>query len=184
MSASTPPAAAPRPLDRRFWAANAAVSAAALGLLFWLLVLRQPTAGGGLVFLPPINAALNATSALLLFAGWRAVKRGDRRLHARLMIAAFVASSLFLVSYLAYHFVHGDTRFWGAGAIKAVYLIVLASHVLLSMAVVPLALGAFWFAWLQRFETHKKITRALLPIWLYVSVTGVVVYGMLYRLRA
>ena len=77
----------------------------------------------------------------------------------------------------------GDTRFPGAGALKVVYLIVLASHVLLSMAVVPLALGAFWFAWRKRFETHKKITRALLPIWLYVSVTGVVVYWMLYRLR-
>ena len=186
MSALTPPSPLAEergPFDRRFWAANAVVSAVALGVLFWLLVLRHPAAGGGLSFLPPINAALNATSTLLLFGGWRAVKRGDRRLHARLMTAAFAASSLFLVSYLAYHFVHGDTRFQGSGALKAGYLIVLASHVLLSMAVVPLALGAFWFAWQKRFETHKKITRWLLPIWLYVSVTGVVVYWMLYRLR-
>ena len=181
----TPPAGRPlsREADRRFWAANALVSAAALGLLFWLLVLRHPSAGGGLAFLPPINAALNATSALLLFAGWRAVKRGDRALHARLMASAFAASGLFLVSYLAYHFVHGDTRFPGSGALRAVYLLVLASHVLLSMAVVPLALGALWFALQKRFETHKKITRVLLPIWLYVSVTGVAVYWMLYRLR-
>ena len=181
MSALTPPGA--RPQDRRFWAANAVVSAAALALLFWLLVLRHPASGGGLAFLPPINAALNATAAVLLFAGWRAVKRGDRALHGKLMIAAFAASSLFLVSYLAYHFVHGDSRFWGSGALKALYLAILLSHVLLSMAVVPLALGAFWFAFHRRFDVHRKITRVLLPVWLYVSVTGVVVYWMLYRLR-
>lgn len=174
--------------DKKFWLVNGAVSAAALGLLFWLLVLRHPAQGpagqqGGLDFLPPVNAGLNATAALLLVLGWRAIKRGDRALHARLMIAAFAASSLFLVSYLAYHFVHGDTRFWGAGALKAGYLAVLASHVLLSMAVVPLALGALWFAWRKRFDVHTRITRVLLPIWIYVSVTGVVVYWMLYRLR-
>ena len=171
--------------DKKFWLVNAVVSAAALGLLFWLLVLRHPAQGarGSLDFLPPVNAGLNATCALLLVLGWRAIKRGDRALHARLMVSAFAASSLFLVSYLAYHFVHGDTRFWGAGALKAVYLAVLASHVLLSMAVVPLALGALWFAWRKRFDVHTRITRVLLPVWLYVSVTGVVVYWMLYRLR-
>jgi putative membrane protein len=172
--------------DKKFWLVNALVSAAALGLLFWLLVLRHPAQGQGqaaLDFLPPINAGLNATAAVLLFFGWRAIKRGDRALHAQLMVSAFAASSLFLVSYLAYHFFHGDTRFWGTGALKAVYLAVLASHVLLSMAVVPLALGALWFAWRKRFEVHTRITRALLPIWIYVSVTGVAVYWMLYRLR-
>ena len=174
--------------DKKFWLVNGLVSAAALGLLFWLLVLRHPAAGPlaqatRLDFLPPLNAGLNATAAFLLFFGWRAIKRGDRTLHAQLMVSAFVVSSLFLVSYLAWHFVHGDTRFWGTGALKAAYLAVLASHVLLSMAVVPLALGALWFAWRQRFEVHTRITRALLPIWIYVSVTGVVVYWMLYRLR-
>ncbi len=176
---------AAQPGDRKFWLVNGLVSAAALGLLFWLLVLRHPAQAqrGGLDFLPPINAGLNATAAFLLLFGWRAIKRGDRALHAQLMISAFAASSLFLVSYLAYHFVHGDTRFWGTGALKAAYLAVLASHVLLSMAVVPLALGALWFAWRKRFDVHTRITRALLPIWLYVSVTGVLVYWMLYRLR-
>ena len=162
--------------DKRFWLVNFALSAATLGLLFWLLVLRHPATGGGLDFLPPVNAGLNATSALLLVLGWRAVKRGDRARHARLMIAACVASGLFLACYLAYHFVHGDTRFSGTGPLRAVYLGVLASHVLLSMAVVPLVLGALWFASRKRFDVHKRITRVLLPVWLYVSTTGVVVY--------
>jgi putative membrane protein len=172
-----------QPSDKRFWLLNGAVSAAALALLFWLLVLRHPAAGGGLGFLPPLNAGLNACAAVLLALGWRAVKRGDRALHARLMTSAFAASSLFLVSYLAYHFVHGDTRFWGTGALKAAYLALLASHVLLSMLVVPLSLAAFFFAWQQRFDAHKRITRVLLPVWLYVSVTGVAVYLLLYQLR-
>ena len=173
-------------VDKKFWLVNAVVSAAALGLLFWLLVLRHPAqaAGGSrLDFLPPINAGFNAAAAVLLTLGWRAIRRGDRALHAKLMIGAFAASSLILVCYLAYHFVHGDTRFWGTGALKAAYLAVLASHVLLSMLVVPLALGALWFAWRKRFDVHTRITRVLLPVWLYVSTTGVVVYWMLYRLR-
>ena len=171
--------------DKKFWLVNGVVSAGALALLFWLLVLRHPAQGASraLDFLPPVNAGFNATAAVLLFLGWRAIKRGDRALHAKLMIGAFAASSLFLVCYLAWHFVHGDTRFWGAGALKAVYLAVLASHVLLSLAVVPLALGALWFARQRRFDVHTRITRVLLPVWIFVSVTGVAVYWMLYRLR-
>jgi len=95
------------------------------------------------------------------------------------MVSTFAASSLFLVGYLAYHYVHGDTRYAGTGAMKAVYLIILATHVLLSMPVVPLALVAFYFAWRQDFRRHRKVTRWLAPMWLYVSVTGVVVFFML-----
>jgi putative membrane protein len=175
-----------RASDRSFFVVNAIVSAIALSVLYWLLIGRRGIAGapGGpdVSALPSVNALLNGTSGVLLAAGWLAIRRRARRAHAGLMIAAFVSSSLFLVSYLVYHYVHGDTRFPGHGALKAVYLAVLASHVLLSMAVVPLALTAFWFAYRRAFGRHKKVTRVLLPIWLYVSVTGVVVYWMLYQL--
>lgn len=176
---------AQRAADARFFAANAAVSTAALAVLYWLLVARPGTAGavqGEPSPLPRINAFLNGISAVLLSAGWLAIRRGARRAHAALMIAAFAASALFLASYLAYHYSHGDTRFGGHGAVRTVYLMVLASHVLLSVAVLPLALTAFYFAFRRAFERHKRVTRVLLPIWLYVSVTGVAVYWMLYQL--
>ena len=125
--------------DRRFFLFNAVVSAAALLLLGWLLLVRRGGAPGGvdLRFLPAVNASLNATAALLLLAGWIAIRRGSMRVHRVLMVGAFAASSLFLICYLAYHAVHGDTRYAGTGAMRAVYLGVLASHVLLSMTVVP-----------------------------------------------
>jgi putative membrane protein len=108
-----------------------------------------------------------------------AIRRGARRVHQYLMVSAFFASGLFLVCYLAYHFVHGDTRYAGTGPLRTVYLLILASHVLLSLFVVPGALVSFYFAWRKSFARHKKVTRWLAPIWLYVSVTGVVIYFML-----
>lgn len=167
--------------DRRFFLFNAVVSVAALALLSWLLIFRGATGAGGadLRFMPALNATLNATAAVLLVGGWVAIKRKRADIHRYFMVAAFAASALFLVGYLAYHAVHGDTKFGGEGAVKAVYLLVLASHVLLSIGVVPLALTAFWFAWKKEFARHKRVTRWLHPIWLYVSVTGVVVFLML-----
>jgi putative membrane protein len=175
-------APASRLSDRTFYVLTGVVSAAALALLAWLLLIRR--GGGGeaqvdLRFMPAVNASLNAAAASLLLAGWVAIKRGARRVHQYLMVATFVASALFLVGYLAYHYVHGDTRYAGDGVMRTVYLVVLASHVLLSMPVVPLALVAFYLAWRQDFRRHRKVTRWLAPIWLYVSVTGVVVYFML-----
>ena len=93
--------------------------------------------------------------------------------------AAFASSGLFLVSYIIYHYVHGDTKFTGEGAIRTVYFVILISHILLSMVIVPGALAAFWFAGTRRFLIHKKVTRVLLPAWLYVSVTGVVIFFLL-----
>jgi putative membrane protein len=172
---------APVPSDRTFFIVNAVLSVGALALLTWLLLFR-PASGDGsmdLRFMPKLNAALNATSFLLLLAGFISIKRGRADLHRSFMVAAFVVSSLFLVGYLAYHAVHGDTKFGGTGSIRAVYLALLASHVLLSAAVVPLALAAFWFAWKKEFARHKRVTKFLYPIWSYVSVTGVVVFFML-----
>ncbi|NOK07588.1 DUF420 domain-containing protein [Corallococcus exercitus] len=165
--------------DRSFFIAIGVVSAGALALLAWLLLIRRGGAGMGvdLRFMPAVNAGLNATAAALLLGGWVAIKRGARRVHQNLMVSAFIASALFLVGYLAYHFVHGDTRY--VGDLRGLYLTLLASHVLLSMPVLPLALVAFYFSWRQQFARHRKVTRWLAPIWLYVSVTGVVVFFML-----
>ncbi len=166
--------------DRPFWLFNAVLSAAALSFLAYILMLRGAhTASVDLRFMPAVNASFNALSATLLTAGWLSIRRGARTVHKYLMVSAFVSSSLFLVGYLTYHWVHGDTKFGGHGPIKLVYLLILASHVLLSMAVVPMCLGSFYFAWRQRFAIHRRIGRVLLPIWLYVSVTGVVIFFLL-----
>ena len=179
---SPPPApGTPDPVaDRRFFIFNAVVSVAALSLLSYLLLLRRGAAGSADVsFLPAVNASLNALAATLLFCGWVAIKRHHWRIHRFFMVAAFAASALFLVSYLVYHAVHGDTRYTGTGAMRTVYFSVLASHVVLSATVVPLALTAFWFAWRRQFGRHRRVTRVLWPIWMYVSITGVSIYFML-----
>lgn len=163
---------------RAFYLFNAILSAAALAFLGWLLFVHQ---GGGvdadLSFLPAVNAGLNSIVATLLVVGWVAIRRGRRDLHRYLMVAAFAASALFFISYVVYHYAHGDTVY--VGEFRPLYLAILLTHVLLSMAVVPLALSALFFAYRRRFESHKKVTRFLAPIWLYVSVTGVVIFFML-----
>ena len=168
--------------DRLFGVFNAVVSSAALAFLAWLLILRDaPSGGPDLSFMPGVNAVLNSASATVLAAGWWAARRRKLRLHKFLMVTAFACSALFLVGYVAYHFAHGDTKFTGEGVVRTVYLTILASHVLLSMVIVPMALTMFWLAARKRFALHRKLGRTLLPIWLYVSVTGVLVYGMLHR---
>lgn len=181
-----PDASTPAPVsqesDRGFYVFTAVVSTVALSILAYILLIRRGGAVGGVVdlrFLPAVNASLNALAAAFLTAGWVAIRRRARRAHQYLMVSAFASSALFLVCYLAYHFVHGDTRYAGSGPLKALYLLILASHVLLSMAVVPGALLAFYFAWRNAFAKHRKVTRWLAPIWLYVSVTGVVIFFML-----
>ena len=173
---------APDPLaDRRFFLFNAVVSVAVLSLLGYLLLLRRGAVAGSadVSFLPAVNASLNALAATLLLAGYLAIRRRRWRVHRFFMVAAFGASALFFASYLVYHAVHGDTRYAGTGAMRSVYLAVLASHVLLSMTVVPLALTAFWFAFRRQFGRHRRVTRVLWPIWMYVSVTGVAIYFLL-----
>lgn len=166
--------------DRKFFVFNAVVSALALSLLAWLLLIRSGTPGGqDLSFMPAVNASFNALAATLLLAGLVSIKQRRIDLHKRFMVSAFAASSLFLIGYVTYHYVHGDTKFTGVGPIRTVYFSILISHVLLSIGVVPLALTAFYFAWRKRFATHAKVARVLFPIWLYVSITGVVIYFML-----
>jgi len=132
--------------------------------------------------LPAVNAALNATSALLLVLGYRCIRRRHLKAHRACMLAAFSFSTLFLVSYLTYHYQVGTVRFPGRGWLRGVYLTVLATHTVLAALVPPLAIVTLWRALAARFEHHRRIARWTLPIWLYVSMTGVVVYWMLYHL--
>ena len=130
-------------------------------------------------FLPSVNAGLNMTAAILLLAGWAAIKKKRQKLHRNLMLSAFAVSATFLVSYVAYHVTQGDTKYTGTGAARIVYFAVLVSHVVCSLAVVPSAFFALHYAWKRDFVRHRRLTRWLHPLWLYVSVTGVVVYLML-----
>ena len=132
--------------------------------------------------LPAVNAALNSISATLLTAGYRHIRRGNVAAHRACMAAAFGVSTLFLISYLVYHYHSGSRPFPHSGWIRPVYLSILISHVTLAAAVVPLALMTLYRAWLGQFDRHRRIARWTLPVWLYVSVTGVIVYLMLYWL--
>lgn len=129
--------------------------------------------------LPHLNALLNAASALLLGAGFAMIRRGRRQAHRRIMLGALAASTLFLASYLVYHFAVGSVRYRGPA--RALYLVVLATHTVLATAMVPLVGLTVTRALRGRFEEHRRIARLTLPVWAYVSVTGVVVYWMLYR---
>jgi len=132
--------------------------------------------------LPALNAGLNATSAVLLTLGFFLIRSGRREAHKRAMLAALCCSSLFLVSYLVYHAHVGSVRFRGQGPVRTVYFAILISHTILAVTVVPLALVTLVRALQARFDRHRRIARITLPIWGYVSVTGVIVYWMLYRL--
>ena len=131
---------------------------------------------------PTIDAILNATSAVLLTLGYIFIRRKNVGAHKLCMISAVVTSTLFLVFYLTYHYYHGTTRFTGQGAVRLVYFAILGSHTVLAAVIVPLVLTTLYRALRERFELHKRIARWTLPLWLYVSVTGVVVYWMLYHL--
>jgi putative membrane protein len=133
--------------------------------------------------LPTVNAALNATAFVLLLLGWRAIRRGDRVRHERLMRAAVAASALFLVGYLTRVALTGTHRFPGDDALlRALYLVILASHTVLAAAAAPLVLRTLFLGLKARFPEHRRIARWTFPVWAYVSVTGVVVYVMLYHL--
>lgn len=132
--------------------------------------------------LPTLNALLNAASAALLVWGWVLIRRGERQKHRRAMLAAVTTSALFLVSYLIYHAQVSSVRFQKTGLIRGVYLTILLTHTVLAAAVAPMALVTLARALRGRFDRHRALARWALPVWLYVSVTGVAVYWMLYRL--
>ena len=133
-------------------------------------------------YLASVDAALNAASAILLTLGFFFVRQRNVRAHKACMLSAFATSSMFLVCYLTYHSFHGVTRFRGQGAVRGFYFALLGSHTVLAALIVPLVLATLYRAWRQRFPQHKRIARWTLPLWLYVSLTGVLVYVMLYHL--
>lgn len=132
-----------------------------------------------LSFLPPIYASINGLTAVLLIVAFWAIKNKKVQLHERLMKVCLGFSTLFLIMYVAYHMTSNPTTFGGEGIIKPVYYFILISHILLSIAIIPLVLISFVRALNQRFDRHRKIARITLPIWLYVAITGVVVYLMI-----
>ena len=132
-----------------------------------------------LSFLPPIYATINGITAVVLVAGVLAIKNGKRKLHEQLMTSAIALSVAFLVMYVAYHMTSDSTKFGGEGIIRPIYFFILISHILLSIAVIPLVLITYVRALANRFDKHKKIAKITFPIWLYVAVTGVVVYLMI-----
>lgn len=166
--------------SRTFMIFNLILSSIALAFLFWLLYFRT---GSGdkqaLDFLPAVNASLNAITTLFLIRGYLAIRKGNRSLHAFCQKSAFISSTVFLVCYILYHSVHGDSHFMGQGLIRPVYFFILISHILFSMFALPLVLASFFFALSGKLETHRKIAKITLPIWLYVSMTGVIIFFIL-----
>lgn len=134
---------------------------------------------------PALNATLNGASAVLLAVGYAAIRSGKRELHKKLMVTAFFVSCAFLVSYLIYHYrIHQVIHFQGQGWIRPVYFTILISHTILAILIVPLIILTLRRALLERFDKHRLIARWTLPLWFYVSITGVVVYFMVYQFYA
>lgn len=134
--------------------------------------------------LPTLNAILNSIAACFLFSGYVAIKKGKKELHRNLMVSALVMSTFFLTSYLIYHANVPSKKFPDLGIIKTIYLLILIPHVILAAGMVPMILKTFWHAYKGQWDKHKKIAKLTFPIWMYVSITGVIVYLMLYKIFA
>lgn len=157
------------------------ISGGAFGFLVWLIYFK----GGSdytsniITNLPALNALLNTTSAVLLLFGYRAIRRRNFARHMKFNLTAFVTSALFLISYVIYHNFHGSTSFTGEGFIRPIYFFILISHIILSALVMPLILTSFYLAFSAKLKLHRKVSKITLPVWLYVSVTGVAVFALL-----
>jgi putative membrane protein len=156
-------------------------SALAVSFLLWLLYVHHASGdfAGRWMFLPALDALLNGLCAIALCVGLYFIKHRNREAHRASMLLAFVFSSVFLISYIVNHALHGDTIFPGLGLVRTVYLSILASHIVLSIVALPMVLTTFFFSMTGRFAMHRRIARWTFPIWLYVSVTGVVVFAFL-----
>jgi putative membrane protein len=161
------------------------ISAAASLFLCWLVYLHPPAdvAGTHLLFLPALNALLNGLSAAALVTGFCFIRARRVSAHRASMFTAFIFSSLFLVSYITNHALHGDMHFQGAGSIRLLYFPLLISHISLSVVALPMILITFFLSLSGRFPAHRRLARFTFPVWLYVSVTGVIVYAMLAAYR-
>jgi putative membrane protein len=173
-------AAAESPLARRVVVGLSLFVFAAVAVTLYALPGRSDPGSPGI--LPTINAVLNGSSASFLLAGFYLIKTRNLRAHRACMLAAFGLSSLFLVTYLLHHAEVGSVPFRGQGMVRTIYFALLIPHIILAAAVVPLALLTIYRGWTRRVEQHRRIARVTLPIWLFVSVSGVVIYWMLYHL--
>ena len=175
------PRPVPRPILAPVLATIVVVSGLAVSFLLWLLYVHHAPANfaGRWMFLPALNALLNGLCAITLCVGFYFIKHHQVQAHRRSMLLAFTFSSAFLVSYILNHALHGDTIFPGHGHVRTLYLGILASHVILSIVALPMVLTTFFFSLTGRFPMHRRIARITFPIWLYVSVTGVVVFAFL-----
>ena len=172
--------AAPQSSTRPAIAAILGVSTVATLFLFWLIYVHPAAATSEqYAFLPALNAILNGLSAIALLIGFTFTKSRKIKAHRASMITAFGFSTLFLVSYILHHALHGDVRYPAHAALRSVYLPLLASHIILATVALPLILVTFFFSLSGRIPQHRRVARWTLPLWLYVSVTGVVTYVML-----
>jgi putative membrane protein len=162
-------------------AAILAVSAAACLFLFWLIYVHPAADQGSarLAFLPALNALLNGLSAMALLIGYTFIKARRIQAHRATMLTAFGFSTLFLVCYILHHALHGDVRYPAYAALRSVYLPMLASHIILAIVALPLILVTFFFSLTGRIPQHRRIARWTFPLWLYVSITGVITWAML-----
>lgn len=157
------------------------ISSAAFGFLVWLIYFKGGSdySSNLITSLPALNALLNSASTVLLLLGYRAILRRDFSQHMKFNLTAFVTSSLFLISYVIYHNFHGSTPFTGEGFIRPVYFFILISHIILSALLMPMILTSFYLAFSAKLKLHRKVSKVTLPVWLYVSVTGVAIFFML-----
>jgi putative membrane protein len=172
--------AAPSTSTRPAIGAILAISAAATVFLFWLIYVHPAAASNSqYAFLPALNALLNGLSAVTLLIGYTFIKARRVAAHRAAMITAFGFSTLFLISYILHHALHGDVRYPAHAALRSIYLPLLASHIILAVVALPLILVTFFFSLTGRIPQHRKVARWTFPLWLYVSITGVVTWAML-----
>ena len=178
---STATTSQPRANTRTAIAAILVISAAATFFLFWLIYEHPAadTSSSRLPFLPALNALLNGLSATALLVGYTFIRARKVAAHRASMITAFMFSTLFLVSYIGHHYLHGDVRYPIHAAYRSLYLPLLASHIILAVIALPLVLVTFFFSLSGRLPQHRKVARWTFPLWFYVSVTGVITYVML-----
>jgi putative membrane protein len=163
---------------RKAWGIVLTISTIAITFLFWLIYIKQSPSSHPeyATILPLVNASLNTFSTICIILGIVAIKKQNKKKHMTMMISAFVFSTAFLITYILYHSMFGDVAFTGQGWIRPVYFSVLITHILLTIVGLPIILMTFFFALLKQWPNHKKIAKITAPIWLIISITGVLIY--------
>lgn len=168
--------------DKKVFGLILIVSALILAFLFWLIYFKGSAAeatGNWVTYLPALNAFLNTLTATFLVTGRTLIKKNRIEAHKKFMLMATTTSAFFLISYITYHHFHGDSKFLGTGIVRPIYFAILISHILLSVVQVPLILITLYLGLMKKFQRHRKFARVTYPIWLYVSVTGVLIFVFL-----